>query len=347
MPRVKKIRVLLFLFVFLLVTGAIGAYVVYQWIAKPNVRDGQDKVLFIPTGSDYSDVRTIIDTSHFLDNLAAFEQVAKWMKYGDQNVKSGKYILSGDWNNRQIIGTLRAGNQTPVNLIVNNVRTLADVAGQIGSQIELDSSEIMAHFIDSNTLKKYHYSTDNMLTMFIPNTYQLYWNTNVKDLLQRLKKEHDRFWLQDNRSEKAKNLDLTREEVYTLASIVEKETQAKVERPIVAGLYLNRLKERMPLQADPTVVFANGLFDLRRVLNKHLEIDSPYNTYKNPGLPPGPIYMPSIESLDAVLNAEKHTYLYMCARPDNSGLHAFASTISGHAVNANRYRRWLNQRGIR
>ena len=173
------------------------------------------------------------------------------------------------------------------------------------------------------------------------------WNIAPEAIADRMEKEHQFFWSQNNRLQKAKEIGLSPTEVYTLASIVEKESQSKIERPIIAGLYLNRLKTGIPLQADPTVVFAVGDFTLRRVLNKHLEIDSPYNTYRFTGLPPGPICMPSISSLDAILNAEKHRYLYMCAKPDNSGLHVFAESLSEHNVNANRYRRWLNQRGIR
>jgi UPF0755 protein len=346
MPKIKRATILSVFIILGLIIGVI-AYTVYGWVNADNIKTTEDTVIFIPTGSTYADVLAILDSAAILQSPSSFIRVAKWMKFSDSNVKSGKYTIKENWSNRQLVQMLRSGHQTPINLIVNNVRTIADAAGQIAQQIELDSLNLIRLFEDRSTLEKYQYTRENILSLLIPNTYELYWNISPNNLLERLKTEHDKFWQQKDRRAKAKELDLTESEVYTLASIVEKETQASSERPTVAGLYLNRLRRKMPLQADPTVVFATGLYDLRRVLLKHLEVESPYNTYKYNGLPPGPIYMPSIESLDAVLFADSHTYLYMCARPDNSGLHAFASTSQGHAQNATRYRRWLDQRGIR
>ncbi|MCB0689193.1 MAG: endolytic transglycosylase MltG, partial [Saprospiraceae bacterium] len=240
-----------------------------------------------------------------------------------------------------------SGNQTPVNLVINNVRTINDLAGKIASQVEVDSSTLANYLKDPSFLNKFDLDAEDAMTLFIPNTYQVYWTVSPDALSERLSQEKIKFWESNDRVRKATDLNLTPAQVYTLASIVERETQAGKERPTVAGLYLNRLKQGIPLQADPTVVFATGIYDLRRVLNVHLEIDSPYNTYKYAGLPPGPIFMPSIQSIDAVLDAEKHDYLYMCARPDNSGLHAFAASLSAHNQNANRYRQWLNDRGIK
>jgi UPF0755 protein len=182
--------------------------------------------------------------------------------------------------------------------------------------------------------------------MFIPNTYQFFWNTDPKDFLNRMKREHDKFWTKE-RLEKAKKIGLTPEEVFTLASIVEKETLAKEEKPVIASVYLNRLKRDMLLQADPTVVYAAKDFGIQRVLNKHLKIDSPYNTYKNKGLPPGPICMPDVGTIDSVLNAKDTDYLFFCAKPNGHGRHAFAKTNRQHVNNANRYRKWLNKNKIR
>jgi len=326
--------------------GVIG-YVVYQWIEAPNVNHDGPRVIYISTGSTYEDVVSILKDSNILINDASFHRVASWMKYPESVIKAGKSTIKPSLSNRDLIGLLRSGNQTPIKLLVNNVRTVENLVARIGEQIETDSSTLLHYFLDPVTIEKYGLNSDNFLTLFIPNTYEVYWNVTPADLLARLKSEHDKFWSQKGRREKAIELGLSESQVYSLASIVEKETQARAERPTVAGLYLNRLKIGMPLQADPTIVFATKLFDLRRVLNVHLEVDSPYNTYKNAGIPPGPIYMPSLSSIDAVLNSEEHTYLYMCARPDDSGLHAFASNQRGHSINASRYHAWLNARGIK
>lgn len=342
----KKVKLLLFTLLTLFIIGAASAFYLYRLILVDNVKNSSDKIIFIPTGSQIENVLAILDTASILKNLGSFKKVAKWMNY-EEAIIPGKYTIKPALNNRELVGLLRSGNQTPVNLVINHVRRLEDLAGKIGSQIELDSLQLLAYLKDSSVAKKFNLNQYNFLSLFIPNTYQIYWTAKADHLVDRLANEHDKFWDSAERIKKAQNIDLSPEQVYTLASIVERETQYGPERPTVAGLYLNRLKNGIPLQADPTVVFATGIFDLRRVLNKHLEIDSPYNTYRFAGLPPGPIYMPSIQSIDAVLNAEQHDYLYMCARPDESGKHAFAASLTVHNQNANRYRQWLNQRGIK
>ena len=342
-----KLKRILYVLTVLAVGGISVTYYLYRTIFTSNVVLDHEKVIYIPTGSDFQQVLHVLDTGGILKNSGSFERVANWMQYDDASINAGKYTIKPGWNNKELVGVLRSGNQTPVNLVINNVRTLPDLAGKIASQIELDSLPLLRHFQDNTVTTSYGLTEETMMTMFIPNTYQVYWNTQADALLKRLKTEEEKFWLKDDREAKARELNLSHQQVYTLASIVERETQAGSERPTVAGLYINRLKNNIPLQADPTVVFATGIYDLRRVLNKHLEIDSPYNTYKYAGIPPGPIFMPSIQSLDAVLNAEKHNYLYMCARPDNSGMHAFAENITAHNQNANRYRQWLNERGIK
>lgn len=343
----KSIKRILYALTIILVIATGAAFYLYRIIFAPNVILEREKIIYIPTGSDIDEVVDILDTASVLRNPASFQTVAGWMKYEGTSINPGKYTISPGLSNRQLVSLLRSGNQTPVNLVINNVRNTAELAGKIAGQVEIDSISLLRHFLDTTIIKKFGLNSNNFLTLFIPNTYEVYWTIKPESLIDRLEKERSKFWESDQRLQKVNKLNLTREEVYILASIVEKETQAAVERPTVAGLYLNRLRRGIPLQADPTVVFATGIFDLRRVLNKHLEIESPYNTYRYSGLPPGPIYMPSIQSIDAVLNAEQHNYLYMCARPDNSGLHAFAATLTDHNQNANRYRKWLNERGIK
>lgn len=333
------------LFAFVLAGGIVG-YTLYQWIQGPNTDHREDYVIFIPSESNFDQVVDILEASKILTSRESFYRVANWMKY-PTNIKPGKYTIKPSQSNRQLIGLLRAGRQTPVELVINNVRTISELAGKIANQLEVDSADLIMSFTSSKNLANTGLDSNNILSLFIPNTYEVFWTARPEELVKRFIREHEKFWSKRRRSRKAKDLQLTQAEVYTLASIVEKETQENSERPTVARLYLNRLDKRIPLQADPTVVFATGLYELRRVLLKHLKFDSPYNTYLYSGLPPGPIYMPSIASIDAILNADEHNYLYMCAKPDQSGRHNFAATLAEHNINAKKYRRWLDQRGIR
>ncbi len=344
--RRKRLGIGLTAMILLILIAGIGFWL-YRIIQMPNVKAADNTtIVLIPTGSSFEDLVAILQKDSLLQGEGGFRKVANWMKFTDNAVKPGRYEIYSGWSNRQLISILRAGIQKPLNVVINNVRTLEELAGKVSSFIEPDSQALLSEMINPNTLSRHGLDKESALTLYIPNSYEFFWNTNANGFVSRMHEEHDRFWRQDSRSEKAQKLDMNEQDVYTLASIVEKETQAASERPAVAGLYLNRLNRGMPLQADPTVVFAVGDFSIRRVLHRHLAIDSPYNTYKVQGLPPGPICMPSISSIDAVLNAEDHNYLYMCARPDNSGLHAFASTLRGHNQNAVRYRNWLNSRGI-
>jgi UPF0755 protein len=328
--------------------GLLWVAKIYKTIQGPNViLEDEQKEIFVPTGSTFEGLTRLLTAQKIINDEKGFRDVAKWMKFSDLNVKAGKYILNSGMSNRQLISLVRSGKQTPVMVTINQVRKVEEVGKKIADQLEPDSAAFATWIMNPSFLKENGYTKENILSLFIPNTYEMYWNSSPEVIAKRMKKEHQNFWSKNNRLDKAEKWGLSPHEVYTLASILERESQSLSERPTIAGLYLNRLERGIPLQADPTVVFAVGDFTLRRVLNKHLEIDSPYNTYRFAGLPPGPICMPSISSLDAVLNAEKHRYLYMCARPDNSGLHSFAETLSAHNVNANRYRRWLNQRGIR
>ena len=327
--------------------GCVMAWQLYAAIYHENISEDAASYLIIPKGSSYNQVVDSLERNNVLINTKSFHTVATLMKYGDTNIKSGKYPIEKGWNNRVLIGLLRAGRQLPVKVTFNNHRTIQETLGSIAQYIEPDSADLVNHIMEQQSLANYGYSSSNILSLFIPNTYELYYNYTAEQLLSRMKAEHDKFWSAKDRRQKAASLSMTESEVYTLASIVEKESQAAKERPIIAGLYLNRLKRGIALQADPTVVYAVGDFTIRRVLNKHLAVDSPYNTYKNAGLPPGPIYLPSIESIDAVLNPAQHDYLFMCAKPGYNSEHAFAKTVAQHNANANRYRRWLTSEGIR
>lgn len=330
----------------LLLLGVVLSYFAYTGIYRANVPDNLAKsILYIQDGTDFQTLSNKLYQEGFIQNQSSFEWVSKLMKYSDGQIKAGRYKLEPGMHNRSLVSLLRSGRQEALDLTFNNVRTLDQLAGKLSAQLVHDSLSILTHLRDPKVQEKYGFNDETMITMFIPNTYKIYWNTPIPKFMDRMKKEHDKFWNEERRSQ-ADALGLIPEQVYTLASIVEKETLAAKEKSKIAGLYLNRLNKNMLLQADPTVVYAVGDFEIRRVLNKHLELDSPYNTYKYTGLPPGPIYMPDISTIDATLSPEKHAYLFFCARPDNSGLHAFAKTNAQHEQNARKYHSWLNQNRI-
>lgn len=279
-----------------------------------------------------------------LINYKAFQWVAKKKNYPSA-VKSGRYLLRPGMNTNQIVNKLRAGEQDPVNVTFNNARFNEDLAGKVSRYIQADSLEILQLFSDTAAIEQLGFTPETYRAMFIPNTYQFYWTTDATEFASRMKKEFDRYWNNDRRK-KAEEIGLSPVEVTTLASIVQEETAKNEELNRVAGLYINRLTRGMPLQADPTVRYAVGDFTLRRILNVHLEIDSPYNTYLYAGLPPGPVNFPEVSAIEAVLNYEEHNYLYMAAREDFSGFHNFATTLTEHNRNANRYRAALNDRKI-
>ena len=264
----------------------------------------------------------------------------------DSRIRTGCYTIHTDATPKQVADMLSSGSQTPVKVTVNSTRTLGQMIRSLSSQLMADSAQIANRLEDSAFLDSLGYTPATVFCMIIPNTYEFYWNTSVDALINRLVKERDRFW-NDQRKSKAREIGLTEQQVITLASIVEEETSKSDELAVVAGLYMNRLKRRMPLQADPTVIFALGGERPKRVLKKHLEVDSPYNTYKYPGLPPAPIRFVSTRSIDAVLNYTRHNYLYMCAKEDFSGYHNFTSSLSQHNANAARYQRALRNAGIR
>jgi len=325
--------------IIIVVIGIVAVFFArnYLYISKPIIKtaDGKDVSLHIPTNADYQYVKNELISLNVLKSKNAFDWLAKRSNY-DENVHPGRYILTDGMTNQQLINMLRMGYQTPVKVVFNNMRTVEQLAGRISDQIEADSISIINE-INNNP--------DVDATTFIPNTYEFYWNTDADDFVDKMIVEHKRFW-NETRMQKAKDIRLTPRQVSILASIVDKETTKTSEMPRIAGVYLNRINKRWPLQADPTLVFALGDYNIRRVLDVHKNIDSPYNTYKFAGLPPGPICIPSIAAIDAVLNAEKHNYYYFCAKDDLSGYHVFAKNITEHNRNAEKYRKALNKNKI-
>lgn len=317
----------------------------YQKIYSPSTQ--KEGYIFIATNSGFDDV--VKQLEPYLQDSDAFIWVSNKKKY-TTNIKAGRYHIKKGLSNNDLINLLRNGLQSPVKVTFNNQDNLEKLAGRIAAQIEPDSLEILTAITDPAFLNKQQFSIDEALGMYIPNSYELYWNTTAENFRNRMLQEYQRFWT-ENRLFKAKELKMSSKEVITLASIVQKETAKASERPIVAGLYLNRLKRGWPLQADPTIIFAlkkkhGDDFVVKRVLTKDLSIKSPYNTYTKNGLPPSLIAMPDISSIDAVLNAAKHNYLYMCASVDKIGYHEFASTLRAHNNNARKYQRWISSQGI-
>jgi len=306
---------------------------------------GENPDLYIPTGATFEQVVGILSDRQWLKDEAAFRWLARTMKY-DRSVLPGRYRLQQGMSNRELVVLLRSGRQLPVRCTFNNIRLKAELAARIATQIEAKESAILHLLEDPDYVSRLGFDTSSILSMFIPDTYEFYWNTSADKFLQRMKASYDRFWNEQRRA-KAGAIGLTRVEVSVLASIVQKETNVPDEKGVIAGVYMNRLRKGWRLEADPTLVYASGNFEAKRVLDAMKEIDSPYNTYKYAGLPPGTICLPDKSSIDAVLNFAAHNYMYFCARDDFSGRHSFAVTYSQHLLNAQRFRRALDRRGIR
>ena len=323
------------------------SYYFYQVFFTANIETkGKPTYVIVRRGDDWKAALRTIDASGVIVDKLSLHFVAKLMKY-PEHVKPGRYELKDGFTNRQLVNLLKAGLQSPLKLTFTNVRLRRELADKLSGQIDAQPRQIDSLLSSPAYTRSLGFDTTTVLSMFIPNTYELYWNTSADNLMKRMKKEYEQFWTPARDAQREK-LNLTRAEVSTLASIVEAEQQQHAdERPRIAGVYLNRLKRGMKLQADPTVVYANRDFTIKRVLNVHLKKDSPYNTYKYGGLPPGPINLPSIASIDAVLKPESNNYLYFCAKEDFSGYHAFATNETGHLLNARRYQAALNRAGIR
>ncbi len=339
-PKIGKFIIIFFSLAFIVV--GVRAYQLYQYVFQKNVKN--DYVLLIQENATFEQVTDSLIANDVLINYKAFKWVAKKKSYPSA-VKPGRYLFQKGMNTNQIVNMLRGGLQQPVDVTFNNVRFKEELAGKVSKYIEADSLSILNMFYDENKIKEYGFTPETFRAMFIPNTYEFYWTTTAQEFANRMKTEYDRFW-NDERKKKAEQLGLTPVEVITLASIVQAETAKKEELKTIAGLYINRLKRGQLLQADPTVKYAVGDFSIKRILNSHLEIGSPYNTYKYAGLPPGPINFPETATIDAVLNYERHNYVYMCAREDFSGYHNFSVTLNEHNRNAAKYRAALDSNRI-
>lgn len=332
------------LLVLLLLACAAG-YFAYELIYRENTAQLENRPLKIPEGSNWEDVLEQFEHDSLLRNTQSIDQLAKWSGYSER-IKPGYYRIKPSMNNKEILRLLASGRQEEVKLVIRSSWNKSKLISYVCQEITADSMYLINLLNDSSRLKKLGWTPDNITAAFIPNTYNFYWTTNANEFLERMLKEHDRFW-NDTRKAKAKAINLSPIEVSVLASIVEKETAKADEMPTVAGVYLNRLRKGMKLEADPTVIFAVGNPEIRRVTSAMLQYESPFNTYYVTGLPPGPICMPSIQAIDAVLKNQKHDYIYFCAKEDFSGYHNFTSSYNQHLINARKYRLELNKRGIR
>lgn len=337
---IKKILVIISLLG--LVVCAVIAYNIYNAVLAPNTAFENEKAtIFISSNASFDDV--VADLSPLLKDVEAFKTVAHKKKYST-NFKPGKYEIKKGMNNNDLVNSLRINN-LPIRLSFNNQESLESLAGRVATQIEADSVSLIAVFRTEEFLKENNFTKETALGMYIANSYEFFWNTSAKAFRNRMYKEYARFWSAE-RIAKAKEIGLTKDEVISLAAIVQKETVKIDERPRVAGVYMNRINRNMLLQADPTVVYAvksvTGV-QLKRVLYEHLKIDSKYNTYIHTGVPPGPITMPDISAIDAVLNYEKHQYFYFVANTQKMGYHQFAKTLAQHNRNAEAYRKWVSK----
>lgn len=323
------------------------SFYAWQIFKTPNLQVGEndkDFELLIPRGATFETVMDSLEKHRVVNDKMSFRFLARFMKYTDR-VKHGRYVIEKDMTNQDAIRKLRSGAQDPMKLTFNNIRLKDELISKLGHKFEFGPQKLDSLLNDPAVCARYGFDTTTIMCMFLPNTYEFFWTTSADNFLDRMGKEYKKFWT-PARQQKAKELGLTQTQVQTLASIVESESKKNDEKPRVAEVYLNRLQRGMLLEADPTLVFAHRDFTIRRVLNVHKLIDSPYNTYRFKGLPPGPINLPTLSSIDAVLNHENHDYLYFVARADFSGYHTFAKTYEEHLNNARIYHAELTRRGI-
>ncbi|MDD2563182.1 MAG: endolytic transglycosylase MltG [Salinivirgaceae bacterium] len=340
---IKKLLLIFGLFSAIIV--ALLTWTFYSTFYKNvELKSGANCTIFISTETTWEEINLQIQDGFKIDNQTLYQSIINY-KSLSSTFKTGHYTFSKPIPLNQIVNTLKNGNQTPIKIVFNTLRDLSELAGIIAKQMMFDSTELIETLTNVDIQKQYNYNKESFGTMFIPNTYEFYWTVSPSKFVERMNSEHNLFW-DKQRLLKAKEISLTPTEVSILASIVEKETSVKSEMSTVAGVYLNRIKRKMPLQADPTVIYAMGDFSIRRVTFKMLETESPYNTYKYRGLPPGPICIPSSIAIDAVLNHKKHDYLYFCASPNMDGSHLFAKTLRQHNQNANEYQKMLNKMRI-
>ncbi len=341
--RSPIVRIIFWILLFVVLVAAGTSYFLYGIVFKTNVwtTEGQSVSVYIPTGANFDDVKSILYEKGLIIHRNNFEWWAGKKKYPEL-IKPGHFVIKNGLNNNELVDLLRSGKQVPVKVIFNNQRDIYQLAGRVATQIEADSASIVAALTNPQIWEKFGLNRETVSCIFIPNTYEFYWNTDADGFVNRMAEEYTKFW-NESRKVKVSAMQMTIPEVVTLASIVEKETNKNDEKPMIAGVYVNRLNAGWLLQADPTLVYAINDKNLRRVLNVHKEIDSPYNTYKNAGLPPGPICIPSIASIDAVLNHSDENYLFFCANDDLSGYHVFARTNAQHNRNARKYRQALDE----
>jgi len=338
-------RSLIITFLLLLIVCITGGGFGYYFFLYPNFAAQKTTYIYIYNDKDFVNLcRQLEDSSNCL-NINSFKEVAKVLKY-PSSMKAGRYAVQPGINNYGLLKILRNGQQDPVRITFNNIRMKEDLATRLSEQLMITNQDLITLLNDASYCESLGFTTVTIKTMFLPNTYEVYWNISAERLMERMKREYDIFWT-DDRRDKARRIGLSPVEVSILASIVEEESAMTDEYPTIAGLYINRLHRGIPLQADPTVKYALGDFAIQRLLTRHTEIDSPYNTYLYSGLPPGPLRIPSLIGLESVLNYRKHNYLYMCAKEDFSGRHNFAVTLSEHNRNAERWHAELNRRGIR
>ena len=348
MARKKKKKSRSFAPILFLIVTLVAAFLVYRYYNKifssATSVENKEQFFYVHTNWERSDLVAALFNQNILHDTASFIWLSNQKEF--IRPKPGRYLIKDNMSNNSLVNLLRSGKQQPVKVTFNSIRTYEDLAGNVSKQIEADSTELLNAFRDSKQAEKYGFTAATFLTLFIPNTYELYWNTTAVEFIERMADEYKRFW-NPERIAKAKKIKLSQSEVSILASIVQAEQMGHPdERPKVAGLYINRLRKGMRLQSDPTLIFALGDFSIKRVLNEHKLLNSRFNTYTNPGLPPGPINLPEISSINAVLNYTDHNYIYMCAKADFSGYHNFSRTLNQHNVYANEYRKELNRRRI-
>jgi len=337
----QKIRVIS---LFIVILGSILVGTGYYYVFYPNTRVQDEGIIHVWPQQTAIQVLDSLRIKGYIKNSSTLLAVAKLKKY-ISSAKSGKYRIRAGMNNNELINMLRSGDQIPVQCTFNNIRTLPELVEVISKQLSFSAGELYALLNDTTQLASLGFTPATILALFIPNTYEMYWNISAQDFLKRMQKEYQRFW-NTRRLQKAQALNLKPVEIITLASIIEEETTKREEYPIIAGVYLNRLERGIKLDACPTLKFAWGDFSINRILDCHLAIDSPYNTYKYAGLPPGPIRVASIQVIDGVLNRQKHDYLYFCAKNDFSGYHHFSRTLRQHNAYARAYHQELNRRKI-
>lgn len=325
--------------VFILILVVVIIYAAWN-IFGPTVSAPEGKYFYVKTGTKYDEVKRSLQDQKIISSGFFFDKIASRVKY-DKNVKPGRYEIRDGSSLLSLVRMLKGGRQSPVKLVINKLRTKEDLAGKIGNNFEADSTEVMSFITNNDSLGPYKLDTNTVMTIIIPNTYLITWNGTFKKIFKRLKNEHDKFWTEE-RLKKADDLDLNPQKVYTMASIVEEETNKKEDKGLIASVYVNRIRKGMKLEADPTVKYAMRNFGLKRILHGHLQYQSPYNTYQNTGLPPGPICTPSSNTIDAVLDAPQTNYIFFVAKPDFGGYSNFAATYEEHLLFAKAYQKALD-----